>query len=107
MRYVNQNFIRASTVEGRDLVIGKVSGLYIKSQGCVREANYCALSFRPLGDWQRPTWPVLDFLRVRVILILQPHQHQMTTVARWKARYFEVVANERVASGESAVLSLK
>src|SRR5882724_11883607 len=73
----------------------------------MREADHGALSFGPLGDWQSPTWPVFNLLGARIVLIFQSHQHEMATVARRKARYFEIVANERIARRDLVYLALK
>ena len=71
----------------------------------MREADHGPLAFPPLQDGKIPGGPVLDPLRVRIVLILQPQQHEMAGMAGGKSRHLEVVVHQAVRSRQRIVLA--
>src|SRR2546430_9045490 len=71
----------------------------------MREAGDRTLRLRPLQNRQIPRRPVLDAMRARVILVLEPEKNEVPRVARGKARHFEVVVHQAARLREPMILA--
>src|SRR5436309_13652653 len=73
----------------------------------MREAYHGALAFPPLQDRKIPGRPVLDPLRIRIILFLQSQKNQVPRMARGEARDLQIVAHQIRGSGQRMIFPLK
>src|SRR5262244_2329773 len=65
------------------------------------------LRLRPFEDRNAPARPILDALGAGIILILQPKQTDMASMARWKTGYFDVIADQVILRRYRIVFALE
>ena len=110
MRDVDDVFVGADAVVLRHFLVGEIVeavGRQLQSPAGVRVADDRALRLRPLQNRQIPRRPIFEHLRVGIILILQPQQHEMTRMARREAGHLDVVVHQVIAIRQLVIFSLE
>src|SRR2546427_11126488 len=71
------------------------------------EAGDGVLRFRPFQDRKIPRGPILDLSAVRIILIAQPQEDEVSAMARRESGDLEVVPQQRRRSRKLVLLALE
>src|SRR5207248_6019585 len=79
----------------------------VQTTAAVRKSDDAALGLGPFEDRQVPARPILDLLRARVILLVQPEKTDVSAMARREAGYLNVIAKQMLGRGKWMDLPLK
>ncbi len=94
--HIHHILVRPDAVKPRHLIARHLRIHHLQSPSRMRIPGHRPLLLRPLEHGHIPGRPILQLLRARIILLLQPQQRQMPAITRRKPRDLQVIMHHLV-----------